>query len=212
MSDLIVETIKPEHAEGLEALQRICFPTLAEEEYLLKKHFLKHCELFSEGNFVAKIDGKIVGLGSGFLCDFDFEHPNHSFMEIIEGGFYTGHDPSGDWYYGADISVHPDYRRRGIGGKLYDARQGIVKELNKKGIVAGGLIPTYAEYKDKMTVHEYVEKVVAGEIYGKTLTFQLNNGFEVRGMIENYIEDEVSDNWATLIVWDNPDYKSSANF
>lgn len=207
MSDLMIETIKPEHAEELEALQRICLPTLAEEEYLLKKHFLKHSELFPEGNFVAKIDGIIVGLGSGFLCPFDFEHPQHRYKEFVDDGFYTNHDPDGDWYYGSDISVHPDYRRRGIGGKLYHARQGIVKKLNKKGIVAGGLIPTFAEYKDKMTVHDYVEKVVAGELYDRTLSFQLNNGFKVRGTIENYIEDEASDNWSTLIVWDNPDYK-----
>ena len=209
-SSVIIETIKPEHAEALEELQRICLPTLGDDELLLKEHFLKHYELFPEGNFVAKIDEQIVGLGSGFLCDFDFEHPQHRYMDIIEGGYYTGHDPSGDWYYGSDISVHPKFRRRGIGGKLYKARKDVVKRLNKKGIVAGGLIPTYVQYKNKMTVHEYVKKVVAGEIYGKTLTFQLNNGFKVRGMIENYIEDEASDNWSTLIVWDNPDYTPEA--
>jgi hypothetical protein len=32
-------------------------------------------------------------------------------------------------------------------------------------------------------------------------------GFQVRGMIANYIEDSASDNWATLIEWVNPDYK-----
>jgi hypothetical protein len=30
----------------------------------------------------------------------------------------------------------------------------------------------------------------------------LDNGFEVRGLLENYIEDEADDGWATLIVWD----------
>ncbi|MGJ3237921.1 MAG: GNAT family N-acetyltransferase [Anaerolineae bacterium] len=202
-----IEPIKPDYAEALEELQRICLPTLGEDELLLKKHFLKHCEIFPEGNFVAIADEKIVGLGSGFLCHFDFDHPQHSFMEFIDYGFYTNHDPNGEWYYGADISVHPDYRRRGIGGKLYRARKGVVKRLNKRGIIGGGLIPTFAEYKDQMDVYEYVEKVVAGEIYGQTLTFQLNNGFEVRGLIEDYLLDEASDNWSTLIVWDNPDYK-----
>lgn len=206
MSKVVIETLKPEHTEELEVLQRICLPTLGEDELLLKKHFLKHCELFPEGNFVAKIDDTIVGLGSGFLCDFDFKNFQHRFQDIIDAGYYTQHNPDGDWYYGADISVHPDYRKRGIGGKLYQARKAVVKHLNKRGIVAGGLIPTYAEYKDKMSVHDYVDKVVSGEIYGATLTFQLNNGFEVRGMIQDYLVDEASDNWSTLIVWDNPEH------
>jgi hypothetical protein len=35
---------------------------------------------------------------------------------------------------------------------------------------------------------------------------QLRNGFEVKGMLKNYIDDSNSDNWATLIVWQNPHY------
>jgi hypothetical protein len=38
---------------------------------------------------------------------------------------------------------------------------------------------------------------------------QLRNGFEVRGMLENYIEDTNSDNWAALIFWPNPEYQES---
>jgi len=206
MSEITIETLKPEYAVELAELQKICLPTLGADEWLKPEHFLKHCELFAEGNFVAIAEDKLVGLGSGFLCHFDFDHPDHSFMEFIAAGFYTHHDPDGEWYYGADISVHPDYRRRGIGAMLYAARKGIIKKLNKKGLVAGGLIPGFANYKDSMTVQEYVDSVVAGTLYDSTLSFQLRHGFEVRTLLENYIEDSASDNWATLIVWDNPDY------
>ena len=48
---------------------------------------------------------------------------------------------------------------------------------------------------------------LAGELSDPTLTFQLRNGFEVRGLLANYIEDEADDGWATLIVWENPDYE-----
>lgn len=208
MSKFKIETIKPEYATALEQLQRDCFPTLGDQELMREAHFLKHCELFPEGNFVALADNKVVGLGSGFLIDFDFEHPDHTFLEIIAEGYYTHHDPDGDYYYGGDISVHPDYRRQGIGKLLYQARQNIVKQLNRKGIVAGGLIPDFANHKAQMGVQEYVDAVVAGELYDSTLSFQLKNGFVVRGVLENYIEDSASDNWSTLIVWDNPEYKS----
>jgi len=206
MAQIIIDTIKPKYAKALEQLQRKTFPTLGEDELMLEKHFLRHCEIFPEGNFVALIERKVVGLGAGFLCNFDFEHPNHTFMEMIDGGYFTNHDPNGVWYYGSDISVHPKYRRRGIGKRLYEARKNCVKVLNRRGIVAGGLIPGYVNYKDTLTVLEYAEKVAKGKIYDSTLSFQIKQGFQFRGMIENYLEDSASDNWATLIVWENPDY------
>ncbi len=205
--DVTIETIRPEHAPGLAQLQRDCFPTLGENDLMREDHFLSHAKLFPEGNFVAIADDKVIGLGSGLLVDFDFEHPQHRYMEIIAEGYYTNHEPDGDWYYGSDISVHPQYRRRGIGRKLYAARKGVVKQLNRRGIVAGGLLPGYAQHKAGMSVQQYVDRVVAGKLYDATLSFQLRQGFEVRGLIENYLEDEASDNWATLIVWDNPDYE-----
>jgi GNAT superfamily N-acetyltransferase len=206
MSKITIETIKPQYAKALEELQRVAFPTLGESQLMLEAHFLKHCELFPEGNFVALCEAKVVGLGSGFLYKFDFEHPNHSFIEIIAGGYYTNHDPQGDWYYGADISVHPNYRRRGIGKLLYTARKNCVRELNLRGIVAGGLIPGYVKYKDRMSVSDYAKEVADGKIYDGTLSFQLKLGFKLCGLLENYIVDKASDNWATLIVWENPNY------
>ena len=201
-----IVTIEPEHAATLEQLQIDCFPTLAPNELMREEHFLSHCRLFPEGNFVALDGERVVGLGSGFLIDFDFADSSHSFQDIIAGGYYTNHDPGGDWYYGGDISVHPEYRGRGLARQLYDARKGVVKRLNRKGIVAGGLTPTYADYKDSLSYEDYIDKVVAGEIFGSTLSVQLRNGFEVAGILENYIEDEASDNRATLIIWRNPDY------
>ncbi|MCY3781424.1 MAG: GNAT family N-acetyltransferase [Chloroflexi bacterium] len=202
-----IETIEPRYARALEQLQRDCFPTLGAEELMREEHFLNHCKLFPEGNFVALLDERVIGLGSGFLIDFDFEQAQHSFQEIIDGGYYSHHDPQGDWYYGADISVHPDFRRRGVGSLLYGARKDIVRGLKRRGIVAGGLIPGFADYKAAMTPQDYVARVVAGELYDSTLSFQLGRGFAVRGLLEDYIEDEASDNWATLIVWENPDFQ-----
>lgn len=203
-----IETIQPRYASALEQLQRDCFPTLGADELMREAHFLNHCRLFPEGNFVALHQNRVIGLGSGFLIDFDFEHAQHSFQEIIAGGFYSNHDPNGDWYYGGDISVHPAYRRRGVGSLLYEARKNLVRDINRRGIVAGGLIPGFADHKARMAPRQYVDQVVAGELYDSTLSFQLGRGFAVRGLLENYIEDEASDNWATLIVWENATYRA----
>ena len=207
--EIKIDTLRPKYAKALEQLQRDCFPTLAEDELMLEEHFFNHCRLFPEGNFLALSGKQVVGLGSGFLIDFDFVHVQHSFQEIIDGGYYSNHDPSGDWYYGGDISVHPDYRRRGIGSMLYQARKDVVQALNRKGIVAGGLIPDFVNYKTRFTAQEYVDRVVAGEFYDSTLSFQIGRGFMVRGMLRDYIDDSASDNWATLIVWENPTFRPS---
>ena len=208
MPPIRIDTIKPKYAAALTQLQRDCFPSLADHELMNEEHFLSHCEVFPEGEFVALLDDKVVGLGSGFFIHFDFDHTNHTFKEMIAEGYYTNHVPDGEYYYGADISVHPDCRGMGIGRILYDARKELVVRTNRRGIVAGGVLPGYPTYRKSHTIHEYVGQVIAGNLFDPTLSMQLRNGFVVRGMLENYIEDTNSDNWATLIYWENKNYST----
>ncbi|MCL4858357.1 MAG: GNAT family N-acetyltransferase [Caldilineaceae bacterium] len=210
MDEVRIVTIQPEHFAALEELQRICYPTLGTQELMCAEHFAAQYRVFAEGQFVALAGEQVVGQGSGFWIDFDFDHPQHSFKEICAGFFFTNHDSNGAWYYGADISVHPGFRRRGIGRLLYQARQALVQRANRRGIVAGGLIPGYAQHKGRMSVGDYVERVASGALADPTLTFQLRNGFRVCGLLENYLEDSASDNWSTLIVWENLHYRVPA--
>jgi GNAT superfamily N-acetyltransferase len=207
MSKLIITTLRPKHFAALEALQRTVYPTLGSHELMRAEHFAAQYERFPQGQVVALLDNQVIGQGSGFFIDFDFAHPDHTFSEICDGFYFTHHDPNGAYYYGADISVHPNFRGRGIGRRIYDARKEVVRQANRRGIVGGGLIPGYAAHKANCSPQEYVEQVISGELRDSTLSFQLAMGFQVRGMIANYIEDSASDNWATLIEWVNPDYK-----
>ncbi len=202
MAEITITTLAPEHFVQLAQLQRDCYPTLGEQELMNVEHFAAQYDVFPEGQIVALDGDRVIGQGSGFFTDFDFDHPDHTFEEICAGFYFTNHDPDGDYYYGADISVHPDYRGQGIGKLIYAARKDVVRRYGKKGIVAGGLLPGYAEHKHEMTVQAYVEKVLAGELFDPTLSFQLKMGFELRGLIQDYIEDSASDNWSTLIVWE----------
>lgn len=207
MSTITITTLQPAHFAQLEELQRTCYPTLGDHELMRVEHFASQYRIFAEGQIVALDGGRVVGQGSGFFIDFDFANPDHRFKEICDGFYFTRHNPKGAYYYGADISVHPAYRGQGLGKRIYAARQAIVCRYNRRGIVAGGLIPGYAAYKGTLSVQEYVDRVVAGDLQDPTLSFQLRNGFRVRGLIENYIEDSASDNWSTLIEWVNPDYQ-----
>jgi hypothetical protein len=88
---------------------------------------------------------------------------------------------------------------------LYEKRKALVIGDRKRGIIAGGSLPGYFHHKATMPIGEYVAKVVAGELQDPTLSFQLSHGFEVRGLLENYLEDAADDGWAALIVWENPE-------
>lgn len=189
-------------AEQLENIEHLSFPMANRDDLLSADDIRAYARVFPEGYFVALLDGKPVGQGAGIYLDFDFEQPEHTIASITGEHQCGNHDPDGGWYYGTDISVHPDYRGRGIGRMLYDARKDLVGRDRKRGIIAGASLPGYFHHKDAMSAEEYVDRVVAGELTDPTLTFQISNGFVVRGMLEGYLEDEADDGWAALIVWE----------
>ena len=92
-------------------------------------------------------------MNTGLLLDFDFEHPNHTFQEVTGNLLFSTHDPEGDYYYGGDICVHPDYRRKGIGSKLYESRKDVVRKLNRKGIIAGGMLTGFHKYAVRLSIY-----------------------------------------------------------
>lgn len=194
----LVESMAP----ALAAIELACFPMANPDDLLGEDDIREYARIFPEGYFVAIEGDTPVGMGAGIFLDFDFSKPQHTLAGITGEHQCGNHDPSGDWYYGTDITVLPDYRGRGIGGMLYAARKDLVRRHGKRGIIAGGSLPGFYGYKSEMTIGEYVDAVVRGELRDPTLSFQLDNGFEVRGLLENYMDDEADDGWAALIVWE----------
>lgn len=207
--DVTIVQTELAHADAIAELQRLCYPTIDPSHLITQEHIASHLAIFPEGQHVALIDGVVVGMSSSLRYTVDFESAQHSFDEMIAGGLFTTHQPDGEWLYGADMSTHPDYRRRGIASLLYDARKALIKRLNLRGMVGGGMVPGYRFYKDRMSLEAYAAEVVAGNIHDPTLTPQLKNGYTVRGVIRDYLHDAELGNDATLIVWDNPDYRAT---
>jgi GNAT superfamily N-acetyltransferase len=198
----------PEMVKQLEAVQRASFPTLAEDEIITAAHYAAQIERFPEGQLaVLNEAGQVVACSTDFRTKVDFDHFEHRYIDAVDHNWLGRHDPEGDWLYGADIGVLPAYRRRGLATMLYRARHDLVRRLNLRGHVAGGMLKGYGQYKDQLPVESYVTKVVAGEIFDPTLSIQLKRGFAVHGIIQNYVDDPSCDHKAAFIVWRNPDYQ-----
>jgi GNAT superfamily N-acetyltransferase len=205
MSDITITNTRIEHIAALAEHQRICFPTLDPSEWMTAEHFTSHLRLFPEGQHVALDGDKVVGQSSTFRIAGARALNQHQYMDILGQSYFTNHDPNGEWLYGADMSVHPDYRGRKISTLLYNARKDLVRRLGLRGMVAGGMIPGYRNYRDRMGVAEYAIAVAAGTLIDPTLTPQLRAGFKLHGILYDYIDAGDLGNDATLIVWENPD-------
>ncbi len=199
---LAVHHTAPEHADALAELQTIVFPTLAPEERFLAAHYRKHIELFPDGQFCVldETSGRVVGMTSTIRMRFDFAHPDHTFADVIEGGWLTSHEPDGPWLYGADIGTHPEFRRRGIARALYAARQGTVRQLGLLGQLTVGMPSGYGAVKQHLSAETYYAELVAGTREDPTISAQRRIGFELRGLVPGYINDPVCDRYGVVLV------------
>ena len=167
-----------------------------------------HIKVFPEGQFVADFEGKIVGAASSLIIFWEEYGPLHNWGKITGKGTFSTHNPEGRTLYGAEVCVDPDFRKRGIGRKLYIARRKLCRELNLKRIIAAGRIPNYHKYADKYDAHTYAMHVIWGDIYDPVLTFQIKEGFQFCDIIDKYLIGDIDSlENATLIVWLNHDYK-----
>jgi GNAT superfamily N-acetyltransferase len=170
-----------------------------------------HIRIFPQGQFYAEYDGKMIGSSSSLIVTLKTNYQDHTWVEITDYGSFSNHDPSGDSLYGADISVHSNYRKMGIATLLYDARRDLAVSLNLRRIIAGGRLFNYYKYAGKMSANEYAIKVVKGEVKDPVLSFQLKNGFKFIKVLSNYLYDKRSLNYASFVEWLNPNYKSQGD-
>jgi predicted amidohydrolase/GNAT superfamily N-acetyltransferase len=190
-------------------LNRASYPTMAEDNVVWREaHLLSHLRVFPQGQLVAEVKGKIVGAAASLIVNLGPDSlRGHTWAGITDSGYFTNHDPHGDTLYGADVYVHPEARGKGVGAALYEARRQLCRRLNLRRILAGGRLWNYSDHADDYPAEEYAQRVAAGEIKDLVLSFQLREGFILRGVMPNYLRDKRSHNHASLIEWLNPDYK-----
>jgi GNAT superfamily N-acetyltransferase len=191
----------PGDAKKLEALQRAVFPTLSGEELLSERHYLRHIELFPEGQFVVLDGDRLIGMSTTMRTNHALE-ADHTFLEISDNLWLNTHDPGGVWLYGMDMGVDPAYRGQGIARAIYRARQELCRTLGLKGQITVGMLNGYLPHQNSMTIAEYGARVLRGELTDPTITPQQKVGFSLIRVIEDYLNDPQCGNAGILMVLD----------
>ena len=173
-----------------------------------REHLERLITLFPEGQICIEDNGKAVAAALSVIIDFSLFGDQHSYNQIIRNGTFKSHDADGDYLYGIDVSVDPDYQGMRLGRRLYESRRELAVNLNLKGILLGGRIPGYAKHAKEMDAQQYILKVKDRILYDPVLTFQLSNDFHVRNLLDNYWPDDYQSRGnAVLLEWINIYYQ-----
>lgn len=184
-------------------LQLTCFPGM---EPWTPDQFASQITTFPDGQIGVEYQGKLVASSSSLILDFALYQDWQSWEEISDNGYIRNHDPEGNTLYGIEMMVDPHARGLKLARRLYDARKQLCREMNLMRIVIGGRIPGYGRHADTMSVRDYIERVIHKNLNDPVLTKQLSNGFVLKRIIPNYLDDDESRGYATFLEWPNIDY------
>ncbi|MFS0673475.1 GNAT family N-acetyltransferase [Ornithinibacillus sp. 179-J 7C1 HS] len=201
----VVRNYRREDYDELIAIQAESFPPPFPPELWWNKEQLEnHVTLFLEGALCVEVDGVLAGSMTGLIVEFDPQHPVHTWEEITDDGYIRNHNPNGNTLYVVDICIRPDYRKLALGKILMQSMYEVVIFKGLDRLLGGGRMPGYHRHAERLTAEEYLQEVVAGKLKDPVITFLLNVGRLPIGVVEDYIEDEESLNYAALMEWRNP--------
>lgn len=194
-----------EHLPGVVELQRACFPPPFSEELLWKEeHLHRHLQIFPEGQFLALHGQVVVASASSTLISEKNWLAQRTWEETVGGPFLSTFDPNGTTLYGLDISVHPDFREKGVGRYLYKMRFDLLMSLKLVRYGTACRLPDYRSVhaeNPQLTVESYAKSVDQGNRTDRTMTPLLSYGLRFLGVTHGFMEDYESDNAAALLEW-----------
>jgi ribosomal protein S18 acetylase RimI-like enzyme len=187
-NQFLIRNATPDDVIQMEYVQSQCYPTLHPSEILDRNHFANHIKVFPQGQLVIEEDGKIIASASTFRCNFP--EYDSTFLEETDNLWITNVQiPNGDWMYGIDMGVLPEYRGLGLSKELYKARHEVCKILGLKGQIIAGMTIGYGKLKDKITIEEYCYALEINKYTDPTITPQRKAGFRWIRPLYNYIND-----------------------
>ncbi len=159
-----IRNAKIEEVTKIAEIERICFPAA---EAASEAEFRERMEAFLENFFVAELDGRIIGFINGGTTN-QAKLPDEMYHDI------SLHKPDGDVQTVFGLDVLPDYRGRGIAGKLLAYLVNVSRERGKKAVILTceeHLIPFYER-------GGFVNHGVADSTHGGAKWYDMQQWFE----------------------------------
>ncbi|AJY74034.1 GNAT family N-acetyltransferase [Paenibacillus beijingensis] len=201
----VIRSYEERDFPGLIRIQQESFPPpFPSELWWNREQLSNHVAMFPEGALCIEVDGEIAGSMTGLRVDFDPDHPDHTWEEVTDHGYIRNHNPSGNTLYVVDIGVRPAYRKLGLGKWLMSSMYEVVVHSGLERLLGGGRMPGYHKQAAEMTAEQYLNAVVKGELKDPVITFLLRCGRTPLKVVENYLDDEESCHYGTLMEWKNP--------
>ncbi|MEE6451032.1 GNAT family N-acetyltransferase [Gottfriedia acidiceleris] len=202
---VVIRNYKENDFTDLIRIQQESFPPPFPSELWWNEEQLKnHVTLFPEGALCIEVNGQMAGSMTGLLVHFDPSQPDHSWEEVTDRGYIRNHNPNGNTLYVVDICVRPSYRKLGLGKWLMFSMYDVVVQLGLVRLLGGGRMPGYHKEANNLSAEQYIDAVIKGELKDHVISFLLRCGRTPFKVVANYLEDEESCNYGTLMEWKNP--------
>ncbi|TYR80525.1 GNAT family N-acetyltransferase [Priestia megaterium] len=203
----VIRNYEPKDFGELIRIQQESFPPpFPPELWWNREQLNNHVTLFPDGALCIEIHGRITGSVTGLLVEFNPSQPDHTWEEVTDNGYIRNHKPDGNTLYIVDISVSPVYRKLGLGKWLMLSMYEVAIHYGVERLLGGGRMPGYHKYAHDMKPEQYIEALLQGQLKDPVITFLLRCGRMPFKVVANYLEDEQSCNYGTLMEWKNPFY------
>jgi predicted amidohydrolase/ribosomal protein S18 acetylase RimI-like enzyme len=200
---LVIRNSNEKDIKDLIALSKKVYPNMIPYTPAM---LLAQINNFGDGHFVVEYEGKVVGYCASFIIDEETALSSHSWKEITGAGYASRHNPKGQYLYGMEVCVDPEYRGLRIGQRLYSQRKRLCQKLKLKGIIFGArMAELHKKIKKYKTPEDYLKAIKEKKTRDTTISFQIRNGFEVLGLLKDYLPgDKDSHGYAVHMIWHNP--------
>ena len=171
------------------------------------KQFESRRAAFPEGQAVAECDGEVIGASGALVIHASGAALDGTWSDVTADGSFATHDLRGDTLYAAGTCVDSTRRGYGAARALREAQRKLCRRLNLRRIVATVALDGCAHGDASMSPQLYARRVIWGDIEDAALSFELAQGYQYCGILEDYFPArDGARGHAALMVWLNSMY------